>query len=278
MLLSLVFIAVCINLANSDKITEYDADLAVIDMSKYEDEFISLSDNVLNALETYGFLSIINIEKLDTDKLLSLSQSFFQSDISYKLNYAKCKWNTSNTNCYRGYYPIIPGQSSMKEAIEYGRSPSAVKQATGSEQFPDFELYENNMYIYPDIPEWNEVYDDQYEVLLSTATKIMRLISYGLYKNTTAKPVSYFEPMFLPYTMSTFRFMHSPSHPLYEELETEQQKSEFCITSTPDHMDSGFITLVITFQKGLCCTFRDLFYNRYIAIFYNIDLKYNYLF
>merc|ERR550525_1462064 len=71
----------------------------------------------------------------------------------------------------------------------------------------------------------------------------MRLISYGLYGNTKEKPIDCFESMFLPYTLSTFRLMHSPSHPLHDPSKV--------VTSTPDHIDSGFITLVITFNRGL---------------------------
>eukprot|EP01084_Bolivina_argentea_P017336 32386_1 len=211
-------------------------------MSLYDNEFISLSNTVLKGLQTSGFISLMNINKLDTNKLLSISKSFFEKDISYKLNYAKCKWNSSNSNCYRGYYPIIPGQSSMKEAIEYGRDPSYVNNP-----FPEFSLYENHFNIYPDINNWKQIFTEQYEILLDTATKIMRLISFGLYNNTTDKPINYFEPMFLPYTLSTFRLMHSPSHPLYKHT----NENEFHVTSTPDHVDSGFITLVITFNKGL---------------------------
>merc|ERR1712154_231743 len=131
--------------------------------------------------------------------------------------------------------------------IEYGRSASNVENG----QFPDFSLYENNLYEYPALDSWEETFNEQYEILLNTATKMMRLISYGLYKNSTTKPIHYFEPMFLPYTLSTFRFMHSPSHPLYKSIKDANDKKGFCVTSTPDHMDSGFITLVITFNEGL---------------------------
>ena len=242
---ALTILCCIIHTRTSDNAFIEATDITVIDMSQYDQNFTVLSQDALNGLETYGFLSIINIDELDTNKLLSISKSFFESRIAYKLQYAKCKWNATNDNCYRGYYPIIPGQSSMKEAIEYGRSRESVQ--TG--EFPSFSLYEFPQY--PNLEDWKSVFDDHYEVLLRTATKLMRLISYGLYGNTTEKPINYFEPMFLPYTLSTLRLMHSPSHPLFEQMENDGDREEFCVTSTPDHMDSGFITLVIPFNKGM---------------------------
>jgi len=240
------------SLRRGDESASEKANLAVIDFSKYDTEFTALSKDVLQALETYGFLSIANIPNLSTDNLLSMGQTFFEQDIGYKLQYAKCKWNASNPNCYRGYYPIIPGQSSMKEAIEYGRPRNHLP----GQRFPDFTLYEQP--TYPKVADFGRIFEEHYDVLLETATKMMRLISFALYGNTTERPVEYFEPMFLPHTLSTFRFMHSPPHPLHEASAADSDSpndrsdgGDLCVTSTPDHADSGFITLVITFQRGL---------------------------
>merc|ERR1719229_2134275 len=99
----------------ADPIAVHKANVDVIDMDRFTSDFGTLSETMMRGLETYGFLSLCNVSGLDTKALRSISQSFFNSDIDYKLNYAKHKWNAANANRYRGYYPIIPGQSSMKE-------------------------------------------------------------------------------------------------------------------------------------------------------------------
>lgn len=84
----------------------HDANVAMIDMDKYDSDFNELSQSVIHGLETYGFLSLRNVAGLDTKAIHSLSRTFFDKDIDYKLKYAKHKWNPSNPNRYRGYkYP-----------------------------------------------------------------------------------------------------------------------------------------------------------------------------
>lgn len=86
-----------------EPIAEHDANVDIIDMDKYDSDFSQLSETVIRGLETYGFLSLSNVAGLDTKALESISETFFNRDIEYKLKYAKHKWNPQNENRYRGY-------------------------------------------------------------------------------------------------------------------------------------------------------------------------------
>ena len=246
-----------------------------IDFSRYDESFESLSDNVIHGLTTSGFLSVFNIEGLDTTGLYEVSEWFFNLPPWHKAKLMKHKWNPANSNTYRGYYPIIPDDPSYKEAIEFRRNISYICNDC---TYPESSLCEDSVYFdeydksmsndFEKMIEFREMIDKQYETLLNVAKLLMRLIAYGLQKDENVdtqsetlniNDVYYFEPMFLPFTLSTLRLMHSPPHHTFESREKEiievkhayaSHESEFAL-STPEHTDGGFLTLVITYQKGL---------------------------
>ena len=48
---------------------------------------------------------------------------FFSKPMAYKETVMRQYWKPENSNVLRGYYPIIPGMVSRKEAFEFGRDP-----------------------------------------------------------------------------------------------------------------------------------------------------------
>ena len=73
---------------------------------------------IVDGLENAGFLYIEGVD-VDFSKLFEACQWFFALDIEEKMKIARRPYNPNSTNFYRGYFPVIEGEASRKEAIEF---------------------------------------------------------------------------------------------------------------------------------------------------------------
>ena len=68
---------------------------------------INVSKTIRHACETVGFFQIIGhgIDECLIDKMITEARRFFNQSFEEKQRYAVHKWNPSNSNKYRGYFP-----------------------------------------------------------------------------------------------------------------------------------------------------------------------------
>ena len=214
--------------------------LPIIDLARTDRE--ALGKEVVNALETSGFLFIDNVKGLEFDKLYESCKWFFNQPVEIKNAIMRNHWNKDNSNVYRGYFPVVEGEPSRKEGFEFGRDvkpndptvkpgnwlyePSVWPQEDGAFQFKEFML-------------------ESYEIMHNTGIDILRLAALGLGIDENS-----FDEIFACKPCSTFRLMH---YPPWAGAPPENAKIEDGkVVTTPDHTDSNFLTLLCTFDyKGL---------------------------
>ena len=94
--------------------------LTMIDMIEAKVDTKKAAAKVYEALSQVGFAYLVNIPGFKPDKLFKLTKWFFDLPLENKMQIAKKAFRESNKNAYRGYFPVIPGGHSFKEAFEVG--------------------------------------------------------------------------------------------------------------------------------------------------------------
>ena len=87
------------------------------------------------------------------------------------------QWNPENENVYRGYFPVVPGETSRKEAFEFARDLSQTDITVS----PTNWFYEKSTWPEEDgtFP-FRELLTKQYEVMHDTCMELLRLWALGL--------------------------------------------------------------------------------------------------
>ena len=73
-------------------------------------------DQILDATKKYGFFVVTNhgIDQSLLHSMEKLSKKFFSLNHNIKFIFASKKWNKSNENAYRGYFPsFVNGKEGM---------------------------------------------------------------------------------------------------------------------------------------------------------------------
>jgi len=164
-------------------------------------------------------------------------------DIKTKL-YPNSK-NPENPFHYRGYKPFEPNDPSHKEFYEEGLALHDIIK----EERDNYPLYENkpfnpeskNLQGYEGLKEIREVFDNHNKVMYKLGLQLIRYLSVGLGKNE-----DFFDEWFVNGSLTTFRSIHykprNMSHVDNSLIDKESMK-----LTTPEHSDSGFITILTTF-------------------------------
>ena len=74
-------------------------------------------------------------ENYDAELALSLAKWFFDLDIQHKMDLATKGFNKKNSNVYRGYFPVQPGNLSCKEGFEAGEEDQKAQEHLARKSF-----------------------------------------------------------------------------------------------------------------------------------------------
>ena len=204
---------------------------AAIDKQKVAKELVT-------ALETVGFIYIDGVEGFDFESLFPCCKWFFGLSKEYKETLSRNFWNSKNSNLFRGYFPVVEGAPSRKEGFEFGRD---VDQNDPTVK-PGNWIYEPSVWPKEDgtFP-FKQYLTDCYNILHNVALEILHLTATGIGISEDS-----YDDIFTDKPCSTFRLMHYP--PWNENPPANARIEDGKVVCTPDHTDSGCITLLYVFQ------------------------------
>ncbi|CAM0138569.1 hypothetical protein VKS41_007190 [Umbelopsis sp. WA50703] len=220
--------------------------LPIIDLAPLQDPQVSkeslheLAATVRHTFETVGFAYLINHGvNLNHKELFDTAKEFFSLPQEQKNRIAKKTFVPTNSNTYRGYFPVQKNDTSYKEGFEVGASAASEKffQKPGK-----FDLQEGNVW-----PENQDKFKNKTEAYYDGCTKLgnklmgLVAISFGLQDD-------YFEPLFNP-TLSTLRYLHYPARTVKAE-ESASNDDDDALLSCSKHTDSGIVTLLCQDEVG----------------------------
>ena len=232
-----------------ESVSEKKLPLAVVDMSEATSNPAKVAFQIINALETVGFMYLKNVPQFDDEQLLQLTHWFFDLPVSHKRNVTRKNWREDSNQIYRGYFPVIPEWTSYKEGFEIGAYEGTAKIKPGSGHTLRDTLHEPNIWPNGSDSEETEHFKTSmkhfFNIFDTLSTGIMKLLALGLGLNESTV-VS----MFQPNPLSTLRLIHYPPRPPHH-IPPEAMDDDI-ILHCDKHADSGFITFLSTFNyRGL---------------------------
>ena len=184
-----------------------------------------------------GFFQIIGhgINKKNIKNINKIGNNFFNSSFKNKMKLAPKKWNKSNKNIYRGYFP---NDVNGKEGLDIG-DLQITKQNTLKLKSQYIEYVELNKAINKkSINILNDYFDQIFilgEVLFKSILK--------LYKKDTDNSRLAFSRL---KTLSTLRFNCYPN----QDKPIEISKQDGIALGCETHVDSGVFTILYQDKKG----------------------------
>eukprot|EP00795_Rhopilema_esculentum_P017593 gene17593-9232_t len=236
--------------------------LELVDMTKAKHGDRKMEVAKLNkALSEVGFAYIINIPGYDPDKLLYNTKWFFSLPHKTKMEIAKNSFQPGNKNSFRGYFPIIDGGHSFKEALEFGaffHSKHEVRKVSGTDRpLMRDVVQEPNVWPVSDSKESDEEFRNcmtrMYDLYSSLGDEVSKMMAEGL-----GLEKNYFDNLFKPgKPLATLRLLHYPTRINDTDLPEEAKDGDIRIT-TGEHFDTTFLTILATFEnKGLQVKLTD---------------------
>jgi len=113
-------------------------EIPVIDMDLKQDEVVK---QIRYACQHIGFFYVSNhgVNREIMKNVHKASRKFFDLPVEEKMRIARSKFNSKNSNKYRGYFPYVAGADSLKEGLDVG---------VNNEKFGDME---GNVWVADDI-------------------------------------------------------------------------------------------------------------------------------
>ena len=152
-------------------------------------------------------------------------------------------FNPENENRVLGYFPFIANDKSHKEIFDVGRpfadfSSEELEAFTGYEETPWLKNDTENkhLWIY-------ETFNKYFRIMHKTCSTILSMLAQGL-----DKPPDYFEPWIKDGCSSVFRAIHYLPRHHERAADSSGLDAESVKLVTPEHTDSGFVTLLTTFD------------------------------
>ena len=213
-------------------------ELPVIDMSMVDRKEKEIGGDVVNALQTVGFMCLDNVSGLDFDMLYKCCRWFFELPDSIKETITKQFWNPDNKNIYRGYSPILEGDPPFKkECFDFGKDSPYDENAS---YLMEKSVWPKEINYFP----FKKYMLHFYDVMQSTSLEVIRLMEIGL-----GIPSGVMQRKFRTATCSSFRLLHYPDRSHIIENSKGKQAKRIALD---DHTDSNFLTLLSTFHyRGL---------------------------
>ncbi|XP_052238008.1 uncharacterized protein LOC127849329 [Dreissena polymorpha] len=215
-------------------------DLPIIDFAKAKTDRQEQAKKIVEVLESVGFAFIDNVQGINFKGLWDCCQWFFAKPVEFKRKIMRQQWNPENSNIYRGYFPVVPGEPSRKEAFGCGRD---VKEDDPTVSKTNW-FYEKSTWPVEDgtLP-FKEFLQGQYECMHEACMELLRLCAIGL-----GIPEESLTDLFNPNPCSTFRILHYP--PWVGEPPAIAMLEDGKVVTTPEHTDSDFMTLLTPFHFG----------------------------
>ena len=187
--------------------------------------------------ENLGFFHLKNIPGFDEAELLRDLKEFHSLPDDVKHTLKMKLHNPENRNNYRGFIPFIDNDPSHKEMLDMG-----CDYATLSEEEKKQPLVEETPF--PTDPQYahiKEKYLKHYNFRLQLSLKLIEYIAIGLGKDRHFFK-NWFESESLS-TLRTIKYLPRSHSTVRSDLLGE---NEYRLI-TPEHTDSGFLTLLSTF-------------------------------
>ena len=213
--------------------------IPIIDFSQPTQSRDKLASEIVNALETVGFLFLDNVIGYDSDLIERATKWFYSLPENTKHSLACKSFNPQNKNVYRGYFPANAQNSSFKEGYEIGEELSEKEIIEIG-----FPLYERNQWPSGgDEAKWfRDVLLNYQGLMHNTVMDLSRLVAHGLGATET-----WFDNMFSPYPLSTLRLINYPPRP---EPIPDVARDGAYVLHCGGHTDTPFFTLLSTFDYG----------------------------
>ena len=216
--------------------------IPTINISKLNLECISLKNNdilkqIQKACIEVGFFQIVGhgIEKNLIKKIAKTAHKFFNSKVDNKYKLAPKKWNKSNNNVYRGYFP---SDVNGKEGLDIGDPMISTVFVKKNKRKKIEKLNLSKSLSKNSIEIINKYYGEIFN-LSELLFKIIILISKKNHKLSKAA----FQRV---KTLSTLRFNYYPKQKNPVEISKQDGVALGCET----HVDSGIFTVLYQDRKG----------------------------
>ena len=237
-----------------------DLQLAAIDMTEAKKNSKETADKIYKALNEVGFACLVNIPGFEPDLLLQHTKWYFDLPLEVKMKMAKNAFRPGNKNAYRGYFPVIPGGHSFKEALEFGAffdQSSKIRKAPGTDR-PLMRDIVRESNIWP--VTGNETADLEFKTFMTRTYKfysdVAKDVTHLMAEGLGLSP-DYFDRSFGPEQLATLRLLHYPTRINETDLPEEAKDGDIRIT-TGEHHDSSFLTVLATFEnQGLQVKLSD---------------------
>lgn len=190
------------------------------------------------ACRRVGFVRLVNhgLHNREMDGVLADARTFFALAEDRKLRMATRAYMPSNANRYRGYFPTSSG-SAHKEAFEIGREDAA---ATVS----DTASFMNEPNVWPARDwvgaGWRSRLTESFARIEHIGMQLLKSFARSLNSPEDALARHFVGGC------STLRMIHYPSHPACGGVVAGSAP----VLGTPEHTDSGFVTLLIQDAVG----------------------------
>ena len=224
---------------SSDSLNPLAYNLSVIDLEKDSDE--EIIDQLMKQIYTIGFQLLKNINDYDEKKHLEAIKAFHNIDPSLKKLMFKKSGNPENINIFRGYTPFLPNDKSHKEFYDEGLSQDQIDPLEAEYPLYEDQPFNINREEFKDLKWIREEFDHVNKVWTEMGLKLISFIAIGLGKNS-----NYFDDYFSGGNLVTYRNIHYQPRTFNEVDSIKLDKDSLKLT-TPEHSDSGFLTILNTF-------------------------------
>lgn len=188
----------------------------------------------MRAAKDVGFIRLTDfVEPELFTSAFELANQFFSLPSSVKKSVATQSYEAINPNVYRGYFPPLPQTDSLKEGFEIGPGTSLVT---------DNPLYEPNPYPAELPKQWRERMESYYQQMQLLGMSLLSAFEQALML-PKGRLTDRFEN-----GVSTLRLIHYPQGSNDQATALEQEGD--VAFSTPAHVDSGILTLLLQDETG----------------------------
>ena len=214
-------------------------ELPAIDLKLPEDIIVK---KFTEQMETLGFIYIKNVDGFDEEEMLSACKAFHGIPEKEKRKLLWKNHNQENKNIFRGLSPFIDNDESHKELFDMGLPLKDISDKEKVNPLYEETPFPTNNSFYDGLKEY---YYKQLKHRLELGLKLASYIALGLGLDR-----NYFDKFFTN-SLSTFRTIYYKPR-LNSEVKQDLLSKESLKLTTPEHTDSGFITILSTFgYEGL---------------------------